>query len=337
MRQQSGSAAPFIVIIGVLALAALIGLGAVIVLAPDSSQEEANPTQSQTTTTTTPSPTTETTTPSTPSTPTTPSGGYENDDYSVPAPDPNPPAGPAPDTWDEADDYLQRNALYALSAPAPVRCEAGTIDPSQATSSERQTYYQALTACLMRVWAPVAESAGFSVHRPTVTVYQSSIQTKCGVFDDLENAAYCGADGQIYVGIDDWKGTYPSYQRTRANVDYTIAHEFGHLLQDSIGILRSSGAYEEDAGSGTQTALEYSRRLELQADCFAGMFANSIATSHGVTQAERTQYAELIKAFGSTNGDHGSPASRSAWVQQGLGTTDINSCATYNAPASQVA
>ncbi len=266
--------------------------------------------------------------------PTTPS--YENDDYRVPPPNPTPGKGPKPATYGEADDYLQRNKLYNQQTPLPVRCRPDGIDATRTSVAERGAYYTTMTECLMRVWAPLIGKAGFTMHRPTVTMYTAPIRTACGTMDELVNGFYCSGDGQIYIGSRDYEGVLPSQQSHRQNVDFTLAHEFGHAIQDRTGILASGTAYE-NRHKGTALENTYSRRLEQQADCLSGLFTNSVAQARGITEDEKRFLGELVRNFGGRRGGtHGTPESRQKWLLTGTRTTSLSVCNTYIVPESEV-
>jgi predicted metalloprotease len=265
-----------------------------------------------------------------------PTPTYENSDFQVPAPNPNPSPAPAPQTWEEVDQFMKQNALYDVTLREPVECPGTGIDPSTATLQEKGAYYNQLTECLVRVWAPSAAEVGFDVHRPYITMYDGPITTKCGTFKDTANGFYCDADGQIYIGSMDWSMVPAELQATRMNGDATMGHEFGHLVQDRTGIIGALRSFQYK-NKGTPLELEYNRRLEQQADCFGGLFINSIAQSRRITDEERRLAGTLARSFGAAPGStHGTPNSREYWTLEGVDTAEIKACNTFVVPSSQV-
>ena len=93
-----------------------------------------------------------------------------------------------------------------------------------------------LTACLMRVWAPTLQEAGYEAVRPTVTVYSTPISTPCGDMP-MENAAYCMVDQQIYYASDLTDIIPKDLSNVPHTADAVMAHEFGHAIQARTGIL----------------------------------------------------------------------------------------------------
>ncbi|GEM_PF-573379 len=266
---------------------------------------------------------------------------YQNDAYVPPAADQNPPGLPEPETYTEATQLLTDNPLYAQSVPRPVRCEMRAINLEQASNAELEAHLNDMMACLMRVWAPPVEAAGFQAVRPSVTVYSSAISTKCGKLP-MNNAVYCGSDQQVYYADDLYQVVPASLRSSRFITEAVVAHEFGHAVQARTAILISEAAWAEK--SNKSKALEYSRRLEVQADCMAGMFLGSIAQSTQMTDAELANVPKLFRSFGDDVatgqadyvGNHGRGANRAAWATKGLANTSVGACNTFSAPSSSV-
>jgi predicted metalloprotease len=266
---------------------------------------------------------------------------YQNDDYQVPAPDKNPPALPVPDTESEAKALMTRNKLYEQQMPVPIRCELKPITDST-SDAELQTHLNNLMACLVRAWEPPVSDAGYTIVRPTVTIYGSQIQTKCGKAEG-GNAFYCPADQQVYYSrtlpdaISDLKGS-------PWGPDLVLAHEFGHAVQARTGILVSADAMEQQAGTKTEAGLELSRRIEVQADCFSGLFLRSSSQSLGIRQSDVHAMEVIFVAIGDdtltgrtdVEGNHGHGSSRLYWARQGIGNDDVKVCNTFTAPSSKV-
>jgi len=272
-------------------------------------------------------------------------GGYVNDDYTVPAPDPNPPDLPMPSTWDDIDTYLNSNPLYAQTVPVPVRCDIDQLDLTKASKSQLKSHFDALTACLMRVWGPTLAGAGFQAVRPTVTIYAGTIQTACGKMED-QNALYCAGDQQVYYASN-LPDIIPAKLRgARFVVDSVVAHEFGHAIQARTGILLSeSYVQQDDSQSGNDAAAnDVSRRTEMQADCLAGAFLQAVAQSTGLSASDEKAVGSLFYSIGddvltgdhTIDGDHGWGANRQSWVQAGLTTATVGTCNTYTVPAQNV-
>lgn len=276
-----------------------------------------------------------------PSGPETPPGEYQNENYQVPPVDTNPPEIPVPTTYGEATDWLEANPVYNASVATPVRCDAQPIDLVNSSHAALEQHFNELTECLMRVFGPSLESAGYIPVRPSVTVYSTPVNTRCGSMP-LQNAAYCSADQQVYYATDLPDIIPDQLKSTNYVVESVIAHEFAHAIQARTGILISSAAWEQN--SNKAVANEYARRLEVQADCWTGQFISSVGYSVGIDQNGVTELSELYYNIGDDvltgdpnyDGNHGRGENRQGWFMEGSGSTSMGTCNTYIAPASEV-
>ena len=91
---------------------------------------------------------------------------YQNDDYQVPPPDKSPPPIPVPQTYDEAEQLITKNAFYAQNVPAPVRCNSEPINVTTASDAQLKSHFEGLMECLVRVWQPPVTNAGWIIVRP---------------------------------------------------------------------------------------------------------------------------------------------------------------------------
>ncbi len=259
----------------------------------------------------------------------------------VPDPDTDPSELPQPKTYEEATTWLTENAAYTQTAPVPTDCAVPRIDMRTATVTELTTHLNDLTACLWQVWNPPLTTAGFELPRPPVTVYTQPITTGCGKLDDV-NAVYCSADQRIYYAQPLWR-IFPESQQTQAFViESVLAHEFGHTIQARTGILISSAAWEQKSSDAEGKV--FSRRLEQQADCFAGMFTEAVGPSSGLSAQDLANLPDVFYNLGddvlsnkaNVQGDHGLGRSRKAWFAIGQANTLMGKCNTYTVPASSV-
>ena len=262
----------------------------------------------------------------------------------VPAPDTDPPALPVPETYEEAQQWLTANKAYAESAPVPTDCRLPPIDPAGASDSELETHLDDLTACLWRVWSGPLEAAGFQLPRPPVTIYAEEITTPCGTQPQF-NASYCGANQHIYYDRRVYEIFPKDLQKTPFLVETVLGHEFGHTIQARTGIMVASNAWEAKAEKTSQAAANvYSRRLEVQADCFAGIFTVAIGSASGLTADNLTSLRQVAYNLGddvlsgkaNIDAGHGLGKSRMRWFTTGQENSSLGTCNTYSVPASQV-
>jgi uncharacterized protein len=259
----------------------------------------------------------------------------------VPEPDYNPPALPQPKTYEQATTWMKNNAFYSQTTPVPTDCVVPYLNATTASTSQLEDHLNELTACLWGVWNSPITAAKFELPRPPVTVYTTEITTPCGK-TEKGNAFYCGADQHIYYSQDLYT-IIPAKVRTKPFIpEMIMAHEFGHALQGRTGILIAESAWQQKSSEAEARVL--SRRTEVQADCFSGMFINAVAKASNLTDADFENLKYMVNSIGDDSltgdanydGDHGLGRTREAWFTTGLSTDEVGKCNTYTAPASKV-
>lgn len=255
----------------------------------------------------------------------------------VPEPDPNPPELPYPATKAESVEWTKANAVYAQGVPSPTNCPLTPVKSAGVSAAELEAQLNSLTACLWTVWEPPLTSSGFRLPRPPVTVYTTELTTPCG--KTLEyNAFYCPANQQVYYDLN-MPERLPSAIRSKPFiVEAIMAHEFGHVVQARTGLLIAE--YSLEKKSPELLGFEYRRRLELQAECFAGSWLNAIAMASKLSEADVANIKAMDLALGtdepSPTDDHGTGKSQAYWLSEGLGSPPISNCNTFAAAADQV-
>jgi len=234
------------------------------------------------------------------------------------------------------DFYLLHNEIYSAGQVPAVPCKLPKI-PLQ-TQKEVQQYANAVLGCLERAWKPVVERADVVYSSTVVYVVDQGWKTGCGIFGKDDEGFYC-ADAGIYLDWDQFTEESPD-DRVWAGVylQFTMAHEFGHHVQQLTGI----SSYFDDRWSEASGAarLEQMRRHELQASCFASAFL-------GANQQTLDLYGERLEAYrdaayaGDDDAptvppDHGSRKSSTAWAQAAFKAKSPSACNTWSVPAKRV-
>jgi uncharacterized protein len=265
---------------------------------------------------------------------------YQNDNYRVPPANTNPPPIPIPETYEQAEQWITQSRFYGQAVPVPVRCNSQPINVTTASDAQLKAHFDGLMECLVRVWEPPVTNAGFIIVRPSVTIYGEELTTKCG--KSGVNAFYCTADQQVYYS-NLLPEALPAVKKNKWTADIVMAHEFGHALQGRTGILISAHALGQNSGDEA-TDLQYTRRLETQADCFSGMFIRAVSQSMGVEQQDLDGILAIYHAIGDDTlsgkpdvvGNHGLARSRQYWGTKGLSTSNIGECNTFVVSSSLV-
>lgn len=194
------------------------------------------------------------------------------------------------------------------------------------------------------VWGNYFKQNGLSYRHPTLVLYRDGTSTACGVGQSIMGPFYCPADQKIYLDLsfyDDMRS------KMRAGGDfafaYVIAHEVGHHIQNQLGISEQTQQAQRRAGSKA-AANKISVLVELQADCFAGVWG------HQLQQAGRLDEGDIEEAFNAAQavGDdrlqqqstgrvipdsftHGSSKQRLEWFRKGLYSGNPSVCDTFSA------
>ena len=193
-------------------------------------------------------------------------------------------------------------------------------------------------------WNAIFRSAGRQYEDPKLVLFSGATRTACGVGQAAMGPFYCPGDHKVYIDLafyDDLK------TRFRAPGDfaqaYVIAHEVGHHVQNLLGISEKVQAARQRASEREGNQL--SVRLELQADCLAGVWANHADRARHVLEAGDVEEAlTAATAIGDdrlqkqTQGyavpdsfTHGSSEQRVRWFRRGLESGQLGQCDTFKA------
>jgi predicted metalloprotease len=196
------------------------------------------------------------------------------------------------------------------------------------------------------VWGQLFQAGGATYHPPKLVLFRGAVGTACGTGQSAMGPFYCPADKKVYIDL----GFYDTLrQRLGAPGEfaqaYVIAHEVGHHVQDELGITRKVDAARQRM-SQTQ-ANSVSVRVELQADCFAGVWAHHSQQSKNwldpgdiesaVNAAAKIGDDALQRSAGRAvvpeSFTHGTSAQRQHWFQAGYQTGSVKACDTFTSNA----
>jgi predicted metalloprotease len=211
-----------------------------------------------------------------------------------------------------------------------------------ADSAAEETEVQFISFVLddvQNTWAKILPSEGASFHPAKLVLFRNSTDSGCGPAQSVMGPFYCPIDERVYLDLgffDELK------QKFGASGDfaqaYVVAHELGHHVQHLLGTDTRVRQLQE---SNPAEANQLSVRLELQADCFAGVWAHSTDQRRILEQGDVDEALNAAasvgddriqqRATGRINVDsftHGSAAQRSEWFKRGFQSGDPKSCST---------
>ncbi|MEO8858395.1 MAG: neutral zinc metallopeptidase, partial [Burkholderiaceae bacterium] len=194
------------------------------------------------------------------------------------------------------------------------------------------------------VWTDIFSKAGRTYVNPHLVLYRGATRTACGTGQSAMGPFYCPNDQKVYIDL-------AFYQTLRDQLGapgdfaqaYVIAHEVGHHVQNLLGITQKMDQMRERVSKVEYNAL--SVKLELQADCLAGVWANHAQAARQILQ--NGDVAEAMNAAAKIGDDamqrssggavvpesftHGTSAQRQHWFNAGLEGGSVNGCDTFSA------
>ena len=241
------------------------------------------------------------------------------------------------------DPSVVLNTSEMMSPPA-----VESTQPGQARSpaeDEMARFVSMVLADTEDTWGPIFKEGGAQYREPGMVLYTGATRSACGVGQAEMGPFYCPADGKVYLDLSFFNELG---QRYGAQGDfaqaYVIAHEVGHHVQNLLGI--SDKVQQARQRVSEREANLLSVRLELQADCLSGVWANHAHRSRQVLEAGDVE--EGLAAASAVGDDqmqkraqgyavpdsftHGSAAQRVRWFRQGLESGELRACDTFSAP-----
>jgi predicted metalloprotease len=215
--------------------------------------------------------------------------------------------------------------------------------PGQAATDEQADFVAVVLADTEDTWRTLFAASGQRYQEPSLVLFSDAVQSACGFASAAVGPFYCPGDRKVYLDLSFFRELH---QRFRAPGDfaqaYVIAHEVGHHVQNLLGI--SADVQRQQRQMPQREANALSVRLELQADCLAGVWARQADRARSILESgdidEGLNAASAIgddrlqrEARGTVVPDsftHGSSAQRFRWFRRGLDAGDPAACDTFS-------
>lgn len=231
---------------------------------------------------------------------------------------------------------LSGGGAPTMQAQAPAR-------PPPA-SDETARFVSTVLADTEDTWGQIFREGGASYRQPRLVLFTGQTPTACGMGQTATGPFYCPGDQKVYIDL-----SFFRLMRQRFHVAgefaqaYVIAHEVGHHVQNLMGIMQKVDQARRGASEREANAL--SVRLELQADCFAGVWARNADQARGILESGDVETAlNAATAIGDDalqkqaqgyvvpdSFTHGSSAQRVRWFKRGLDSGKVSACNTFQA------
>lgn len=192
------------------------------------------------------------------------------------------------------------------------------------------------------VWSGIFQSAGQTYKKPVLVLFDGQVRSACGFASAASGPFYCPGDQKVYIDLSFYRELD---KRFGASGDfahaYVLSHEVGHHVQNLLGILPKFNQMRQSMSEAQSNAM--SVRVELQADCFAGVWGKfteqkglleqgdleeALNAAHQIgddTLQKRSQGYVVPESF-----NHGTSEQRAKWFKRGFDTGRVDACDTFN-------
>jgi predicted metalloprotease len=215
------------------------------------------------------------------------------------------------------------------------------IPPSEDPERDLKDFSTYVFTDAQKTWEQIFNRAGQPYEHAKLVLYRDGVRTACGAASSAVGPFYCPGDQIVYLDL----SFYGDLQdKLGAGGDfawaYVIAHEVGHHVQQQLGTSEEVTRLRQDQ---REDANELSVRLELQADCYAGVWANTVYKQGDL---EKGDVREALRAAGAVGDDrlqqqatgsinpdsftHGTSEQRRSWFEKGYESGDANACDTFS-------
>jgi predicted metalloprotease len=212
---------------------------------------------------------------------------------------------------------------------------------------DQAQFVNAVTVDVQTFWEKRFQESGKTYPQTVTVLFSGSTQSGCGIASSQTGPFYCPGDQKVYLDTAFFDELQSRFGATGEFAQaYVIAHEFGHHVEDALGVMDQVASEQQ---SDPSKANDLSIRLELEADCLAGVWANSVwaqpdeANVESITDADIRDGLNAAAAVGDDriqeqatgtidkeSWTHGSSDQRTHWFQTGFQQGTIQSCDTFS-------
>ncbi|WP_145535288.1 neutral zinc metallopeptidase [Yersinia thracica] len=216
---------------------------------------------------------------------------------------------------------------------------------SQSAVSAKDDQYAKFTSVVLAdtedTWKPIFQKMGRNYQEPKLVMYRGATRTGCGTGQSVMGPFYCPADSTVYIDL-----SFYEDMKNKLGADgdfaqaYVIAHEVGHHVQHLLGI--DTKVRQQQQGVSEAEANRLSVKMELQADCFAGVWGKAMEKQNVLEVGDLQEALNAAQAIGDDrlqqqrqgrvvpdSFTHGTSAQRYTWFKRGFDSGDPNNCNTF--------
>ena len=241
------------------------------------------------------------------------------------------------------------NGAQILSGGGAPTQQSGPPPADDAQTAATKDFVAAVLGDTEDRWTDMFSAMGKTYHPPQLVLFSGAIRGGCGVAQSAMGPFYCPQDQQVYLDMSFFQDMQDKFSACssdnacRFSEAYVIAHEVGHHVQDEFGVLHTVEAQQASSSQTVSNAIQV--RIELQADCYAGVWANRAQAKHSfldpgdVDQALQTASAigddrlqkEMQGYVVPDSFTHGTSEQRKRWFLSGFNSGQTSACNTLSA------
>lgn len=229
-------------------------------------------------------------------------------------------------------------ALLSGGQPVTQQTTQRSISPDD---DEAAKFTSVILATTEDTWGQIFQQMGRAYQQPKLVMYRGATRTGCGTGQSVMGPFYCPADGTVYIDL-----SFYDEMKNKLGADgdfaqgYVIAHEVGHHVQKLLGIEPKVRQMQQEATQAEGNRL--SVKMELQADCFAGVWGNSMQKQEVLDTGDLKEALNAAKAIGDDrlqqqgqghvipdSFTHGTSEQRYTWFKRGFDSGDPSQCNTF--------
>lgn len=228
--------------------------------------------------------------------------------------------------------------LLEGQVPTQTNAQSANISPEE----ERMANFTSTSLGMTEdLWQREFKKLGKTYQEPTLVIYSGQTSTACGYGQAAMGPFYCSADYKVYIDL----SFYDDMRKSLGGggdfaQGYVVAHEVGHHVQNLLGINQQVRQLQQRASK--KEANQLSVKMELQADCFAGIWGKYVQERGLLEMGDLDKAMKTAEAIGDDrlqkqsggavvpdSFTHGTSAQRQAWFERGFKTGDLNACNTF--------
>lgn len=239
---------------------------------------------------------------------------------------------------------IDPSVILGLASNTSSRQTASQPAHKPPANDEMATFVAKVLGSTEQTWQMVFQEAGRRYQEPKLVLFTGATPTACGTGNSAMGPFYCPSDRKVYIDLAFYRDLKERFHAPGEFAQaYVIAHEVGHHVQNLLGISDKVHAAQQRGGNRA-AANALSVRLELQADCFAGVWGHradsmkkvlepgeieqalTAASAIGDDRLQRQAQGQVVpESF-----THGSSEQRVRWFKRGMDSGDIRQCDTFN-------